>query len=83
MNYVSYLLHVGVCLQGCVLSVLFESVWWLSASYMKQVGGCLLECVRTLSDNSGRMAIICQLHEAGWRLSVSYMKQDDGYLSVT
>jgi membrane associated rhomboid family serine protease len=51
MNSVGYLMHAGGCLQGCVLSVLFEAAWWLTASYMKQVGSCLQECVRTLSDN--------------------------------
>ena len=51
MNTVSYLMHVGGCLRGCVLSMLFEAALWLSASYMRHGGGCLQECVRTLSEN--------------------------------
>ena len=64
MISVSYLLHVGGCLQGCVLYVLFEAAWWLSVSYMRQDD-------RYLSVTWGRMKDICQLHEAALSLYVS------------
>jgi hypothetical protein len=58
------------------ISQLYETGWWLSVSYMIQVGGYL-------SVRWGRLVVICQLHDPDWRFSVSYMRQDDGYLSFT
>jgi len=36
MNYVSYMMHVGGCLQGCLLCLLLEAGWRLS------VGICVI-----------------------------------------